>query len=106
MRTRILHFSVILLLALASAGCTRKDGAKAQQIESESASGGQTETEEAQVEENEASTEISYSNQVAPIFAAKKKAGMKYGIVEVEEYNFDPLVSVEKSLEYLKTTNF
>ena len=42
----------------------------------------------------------------APIFAAKKKAGMKYGIVEVEEYNFDPLVSVEKSLEYLKTTNF
>jgi sugar phosphate isomerase/epimerase len=41
-----------------------------------------------------------------PIFAAKKKAGMKYGIVEVEEYNFDPLVSVEKSLEYLKKTNF
>jgi len=40
------------------------------------------------------------------IFAAKEKAGMKYGIVEVEEYSFDPLVSVEKSLEYLKTTNF
>lgn len=40
------------------------------------------------------------------IFEAKEKSGMKYGIVEVEEYNFDPLVSVEKSLEYLKTTNF
>jgi sugar phosphate isomerase/epimerase len=42
----------------------------------------------------------------APIFAAKEKAGMKFGIVEVEEYDYDPLVSVEKSLEYLKTTNF
>ena len=41
-----------------------------------------------------------------PIFAAKEKSGMKYGIVEVEEYNFDPLVSVEKSLDYLKKTNF
>ena len=41
-----------------------------------------------------------------PIFAAKEKSGMKYGIVEVEEYDYDPLVSVEKSLEYLKTTNF
>lgn len=40
------------------------------------------------------------------IFAAREKAGMKYGIVEVEEYNYDPLVSVEKSLAYLKTTNF
>lgn len=42
----------------------------------------------------------------APIFEAKAKAGLKYGIVEVEEYSYDPLVSVEKSLEYLKTTNF
>ena len=42
----------------------------------------------------------------APIFAAKEKAGLKYGIVEVEEYDYDPLVSVEKSLEDLKTTNF
>ena len=42
----------------------------------------------------------------APIFDAKEKSGLKYGIVEVEEYNFDPLVSVEKSLEYLKSTNF
>ncbi len=40
------------------------------------------------------------------IFAAKEKSGLKYGIVEVEEYSYDPLVSVEKSLEYLKTTNF
>lgn len=42
----------------------------------------------------------------APIFASKEKAGLKYGVVEVEEYSYDPLVSVEKSLEYLKTTNF
>jgi len=41
-----------------------------------------------------------------PIFEAKDLSGFKYGIVEVEEYNFTPLESVEKSLEYLKTTNF
>ena len=41
-----------------------------------------------------------------PIFAAKEKSGLKYGIVEVEEYSYDPLVSVQKSLEYLMTTNF
>jgi len=40
------------------------------------------------------------------IFAKKKKAGMKYGIVEVEEYNFEPMVSVKKSLDYMETTNF
>ena len=42
----------------------------------------------------------------APIFDQKKQSGLKYGNVEVEKYNFEPLVSVEKSLEYLKTTNF
>ena len=40
------------------------------------------------------------------IFAASEKSGMQYGIVEVEEYNFEPLVSCKKSLEYLNTTNF
>jgi hypothetical protein len=27
-------------------------------------------------------------------------------IVEVEEYNFEPIVSVEKSLEYLQNAEF
>jgi len=40
------------------------------------------------------------------IFASKEKSGMKYGIVEVEKYNFDPLVSCKKSLEYMNTTNY
>ena len=40
------------------------------------------------------------------IFASGEKSGMQYGIVEVENYNFDPLVSCQKSLEYLRTTNF
>jgi len=40
------------------------------------------------------------------IFKHKKESGLKYGIVEVEKYNFTPLESVEKSLEYMKTTNY
>lgn len=40
------------------------------------------------------------------IFDNAQNSGMKYGIVEVEEYDFDPLVSIEKSLNYLKTTSF
>ena len=40
------------------------------------------------------------------IFSSGEKSGMQYGIVEVENYNFDPLVSCQKSLEYLRTTNF
>lgn len=32
--------------------------------------------------------------------------GAKYYVVELEEYNFDPLVSVEKSLDYLKKIGF
>ena len=40
------------------------------------------------------------------IFKHKKESGLKYGIIEVEEYNFTPLESVKKSLEYLKTTNY
>ena len=33
-------------------------------------------------------------------------AGMKYYIVEVEQYNFEPLVSVEKSYEYMVNAPF
>jgi len=40
------------------------------------------------------------------IFAAKKKAGTKYIIVEVEQYNFDPIVSVQKSLEFLMNADY
>ncbi len=40
------------------------------------------------------------------IFDNSKNSGMQYGIIEVEEYDFDPMVSVEKSLEFLQTTTF
>ena len=40
------------------------------------------------------------------IFKHKKESGLKYGVVEVEQYNFAPIESVEKSLDYMKTTNF
>lgn len=40
------------------------------------------------------------------IFAQQKVSGMKYGIVEVEKYNFEPLESCKKSLEYMNTTKF
>lgn len=39
-------------------------------------------------------------------FAQRTKSGAKYGIVEVERYNFDPLVSVEKSLQYLNAQDY
>lgn len=42
----------------------------------------------------------------AKIFAGRKKSGAEYGIVEVEEYNFAPLESCKKSLEYLNTADF
>lgn len=35
------------------------------------------------------------------IFAAKKQSGVKFGIVEVERYNYEPLISVKKSLDFL-----
>ena len=40
------------------------------------------------------------------IFKHKKESGLKYGIVEVEKYNFTPLESAKKSLEYMRTTNY
>jgi sugar phosphate isomerase/epimerase len=40
------------------------------------------------------------------IFAAKEKSGMLYSVVEVEEYNFEPLVSCKKSLEFLNAAEY
>ncbi|MFW5760426.1 MAG: sugar phosphate isomerase/epimerase family protein [Cyclobacteriaceae bacterium] len=42
----------------------------------------------------------------APIFAEKEQAGLEAIIVEVEKYNHEPIVSVEKSLEYLQNADF
>jgi sugar phosphate isomerase/epimerase len=42
----------------------------------------------------------------AAIWAAAKISGMKYGIVEVEEYNFDEFTSCRKSIEYLNNQKF
>ena len=41
-----------------------------------------------------------------PIFAEKERSGFKYGIVEVEEYNFEPLESCKKSLEFLNAADY
>ena len=40
------------------------------------------------------------------IWAAAAKGGMKYGIVEVEEYNFDQFTSCKKSLDFLNTATY
>lgn len=40
------------------------------------------------------------------IFAERKKSGAKYGIVEVERYDYEPLVSVKKSLDYLEEQDY
>lgn len=53
-------------------------------------------------EEVGASGEIDFER----IFAERKKSGAQYGIVEVEEYNFEPIVSVEKSLEFLNNAEY
>lgn len=42
----------------------------------------------------------------ASSFAQRKKSGAEYGIVEVEHYNFEPLESCKKSLEFLKTQDY
>ncbi|HEX3007358.1 MAG TPA: sugar phosphate isomerase/epimerase [Bacteroidales bacterium] len=41
-----------------------------------------------------------------PYFDNASKAGMKYYIVEVEEYNFTPLESVAKSYEFIKNAEY
>jgi len=40
------------------------------------------------------------------MWAAAKKSGMKYGIVEVEKYNFDQFTSCAKSLEFLNAAKY
>jgi sugar phosphate isomerase/epimerase len=40
------------------------------------------------------------------MFAARQQSGAEYGIVEVEQYNFEPLVSCEKSLGFLKEAEY
>ncbi len=40
------------------------------------------------------------------VFKAKKKAGMKHIIVEVEDYSYTPLESVQKSLEFMQNAKY
>ncbi len=42
----------------------------------------------------------------AAIFAGSANSGMQYGIVEVEQYNYDPYVSVKMSLDYLNAADY
>lgn len=42
----------------------------------------------------------------APVFAAAEVSGMKHIIVEVEKYNFEPIVSVEKSFQFLMEADY
>lgn len=42
----------------------------------------------------------------ASIWAARDVSGMKYGIVEVERYNFDQFTSCKKSLEFLNEAEY
>lgn len=41
-----------------------------------------------------------------PMFDARKKSGAEYGIVEVEQYNYEPIESVRKSFEFLQQANY
>lgn len=41
-----------------------------------------------------------------PVLEKEAQAGTKYNVVEVEKYSYEPIVSVEKSLEYLKEIGF
>jgi sugar phosphate isomerase/epimerase len=40
------------------------------------------------------------------IWAAAAQSGMKYGVVEVEEYNFDQFTSCQKSVEFLNAAEY
>jgi sugar phosphate isomerase/epimerase len=42
----------------------------------------------------------------AAIWEGAEKSGFKYGIVEVEAYNYDQFTSVEKSLEFLNSADY
>lgn len=41
-----------------------------------------------------------------PVLEKADQAGAKYHVVEVERYSYEPIVSVEKSLEYLQEIGF
>jgi len=41
-----------------------------------------------------------------PAFDNAKQAGLKYYVVEVERYNFEPLVSISKSYDFIKNAAF
>lgn len=40
------------------------------------------------------------------MFAARQQSGAQYGVVEVEQYNFEPVVSCEKSLQFLLDADY
>jgi sugar phosphate isomerase/epimerase len=40
------------------------------------------------------------------IWAAAKQSGMKYGVVEVERYNFDQFTSCQKSIDFLNAAEY
>jgi len=40
------------------------------------------------------------------IWAAAAKSGMQYGVVEIEEYNFDQFTSCQKSIEFLNAAPY
>ncbi|WP_241558091.1 sugar phosphate isomerase/epimerase family protein [Maribellus luteus] len=42
----------------------------------------------------------------ASVFAQREKAGCQYGVVEVERYDYEPLESCKKSIEYLKAQDY
>jgi sugar phosphate isomerase/epimerase len=42
----------------------------------------------------------------ANIWASEAKSGMQYGVVEVEEYNFDQFTSCQKSIDFLNTASY
>jgi sugar phosphate isomerase/epimerase len=42
----------------------------------------------------------------AAIWAAAPQSGMKYGVVEVEEYNFDEFTSCQKSIDFLNAAEY
>ncbi|WP_320110725.1 TIM barrel protein [Draconibacterium orientale] len=42
----------------------------------------------------------------ASVFAEREKSGAKYGVVEVERYNFEPIESCKKSMDYLKSQDY
>lgn len=53
-------------------------------------------------------TELGESGEIdfKAVLEAADKSGVKYLIVEVEEYNFEPLVSVQLSFDYLNNADF